>query len=160
MTYPSASLTYRRATMQQASTVGLVIALLDTLAGDLNRAIAAMDCNDIQTRSNQLTHAFAILQHLEMMIDSKNGGATAAQLKRFYRHLHKGMLDAQFVKSTAILQGLIQAVFEVREAWQQVDAGEATPGATKRGKTEAKSASAKRSQHDPAEPESRLSFSC
>lgn len=155
MTYPSASLTYRRAAMQQASTVGLVIALLDTLAGDLNRAIAAMERDDIETRSNQLAHGFIILQQLEMMVDAENGGPTAGQLQRFYRHIRKGMLDAQFTRSTEILRGLVKAVLEVREAWQQVDAGE-----TKRGKTGPKTVSAKGSQHEPADPEIRLSFSC
>ena len=160
MTYPSASLTYRRAATQQASTVGLVIALLDTLAGDLNRASAAMERGDIQTRSNQLAHGFTILQHLEMMLDAEKGGATAKQLQRFYRHLHKGMLDAQFTRSSAILHGLVKAVLEVREAWQIVDAGENKPAETKRGRTDTKAVSAKGSQHDPADPESRLSFSC
>ena len=74
--------------------------------------------------------------------------------------VRKGMMDAQFKKSTAILHGLVKAVLEVREAWQQVDAGENKPGEIKRGKTDTRTVSTKTSRHDPADPEPRLSFSC
>lgn len=121
MTYTSASLTYRQAAMQQASTVGLVIALYDTLVGDLTRAVEATERRDIQTRCDQLAHGFKVLQQLEIMIDHANGGPTAISLQRFYRHIRNQLLQAQFKLSPDILREQINIILEVREAWQKVD---------------------------------------
>jgi flagellar protein FliS len=116
-----ASLEYRRALTQHASVVGLVIALHDTLIGDLRRAAQAMEKNDIETRCAQLVHGFQILTQLEAMLDMKNGGPAAINIQRFYRHVRGEMLAAQFKLQPAILYKLMKIVLEVREAWQQVE---------------------------------------
>jgi flagellar secretion chaperone FliS len=121
MTNFMAALQYRRAATQQASVVGLVIALLDTLIGDLTRATDAMDRNDIPTRCDQLIHGFKVLTQLESMLNINNGGEAAINLHRFYRHVRSQMLAAQFKLDPSILRTQIEIVLEVREAWQQVD---------------------------------------
>ncbi len=116
-----ASLEYRRAATQHASVVGLVIALHDTLTGNLRRAAEAMDQGDIQRRCDELVHALKVLQQLESMLDMENGGTTAVQIQRFYTHVRQQILMAQFKLSSAILYKQIEVVLEVREAWQQLD---------------------------------------
>ncbi len=153
MTNTSASLFYRRAATQQASTVGLVIALYDTLAGDLQRAIEAIERKDIPARCEQLSHGFKVLHHLELMIDHQNGGKTAANLQRFYKHIRGQMLDAQFKLSPNILRTQIRIVLEVREAWQKMDAGEMD----RKQATPSKAESLKYTQNEAA---TRISFSC
>ncbi len=155
MTYTSASLTYRRASTQHASAAGLVIALYDTLAGDLSRAASAMEQHDIQKRCDQLTHGFAVLQHLEMMIDFDNGGMTATSLQRFYKHVRGQMLHAQFKLSPQILREQVGIVLEVRQAWQKLDASE-----IERTKVDPTASTAMTSKHAQADPEVRISFSC
>ena len=115
------SLHYRRATLQQASTVGLVIALYDTLAGNLGRAAAAIERGDIEGRCAELVHGFKVLQQLDAMLDMKNGGVAATNLRRFYTHLRGQMLSAQFRLSASILRDQVRALIDVRGAWQQVD---------------------------------------
>jgi flagellar protein FliS len=124
MSTSSVSLAYRKAALQQASTVGLVIALYDTLVGNLGRAASAIERNDIEGRCNELTHGFKVLQQLDLMLDMVNGGQAAINLRRFYSHLRGQMLKAQFKLSTSILQEQIQMVLTVRDAWQQVDSRE------------------------------------
>ena len=124
MSYPNqqtASLEYRRAATQQASVVGLVIALHDTLIGDLRRAAEAMEKNDIETRCAQLIHGFKVLTQLEAMLDLQNGGETAIKLRRFYSHVRGQMLSAQFKLAPAILLNMVKIVMEIREAWEQID---------------------------------------
>lgn len=133
MSYASASLAYRKAATQHASPVGLVIALYDTLVADLQRASAAMYRNDIQTRSNQLKHGFQVLGQLNALIDTKNGGTPAANLLRFYEHLRRRMLAAQFRQDPAILEVDIRLILEVRAAWQQVDSRAPVPALESRG---------------------------
>jgi flagellar protein FliS len=156
MTNHTASLEYRRAATQQASVVGLVIALHDTLMGDLRRAADAIDKGDIQGRCDQLVHAFKVLQQLEAMLDMDKGGTTAMQVKRFYGHIRGQLLLAQFKLSSAILHKQIQIVLEVREAWQKLDSS-----AMESPNPVSPSSSVNQAATERAEPaEARLSFSC
>ncbi len=134
MTNSMASLDYRRALTQHASVVGLVIALHDTLAGDLRRAADAMKRNDIETRCEQLIHGFQVLTQLESMLDMENGGPAAGSIKRFYKHLRNQMLTAQFKLSPEILEQQIRIILDVRQTWQMVDVAsiERTPGVAAR----------------------------
>lgn len=122
MMTPTDSLAYRKAALQHASTVGLVIALYDTLHGNLSRAAAAIERNDIQARCGELVHGFNVLQQLELMVNPENGNKTAANLRRFYTHLRGQMLKAQFALSPALLREQMKMLIVVREAWQQLDA--------------------------------------
>lgn len=128
-----ASLAYRQAATQQASVVGLVIALYDTLIGNLRRAADAIDQNDIQRRCDELVHGFKVLQQLDAMLDTERGGETALKIRRFYNHLRGEMLAAQFKLSSDILKRQIGFVLEVREAWQQVDSAPKIPDIGKPG---------------------------
>ena len=121
MTGQMASLAYRRAATQQSSVVGLVVALHDTLVGNLRRAADAIENNDIQTRCNELIHGFKVLQQLDAMLDMKHGGPTAITVSRFYRHVRGQMLAAQFKLSAEMLREQITTVLDVRQAWHQLD---------------------------------------
>ncbi len=115
------ALAYRRAATQQASVVGLVIALYDTLAGDLQRAAAAMERNNIEERTRQLKHGLSVLTQLDSLIDMEHGGQTAVHLRRFYGFLRDEMLRAQFEQDASILEDSSKLLLEVRGAWQDVD---------------------------------------
>ena len=132
MTYSTAPLTYRRAALQHASVVGLVIALHDTLIGDLQRAAIAIEQENIQSRCDELAHGFKVLTQLDAMLDVKNGGEKALQIRRFYNHLRKQMMAAQFKLESAILHAQVIAILEVRDAWQQVDESALESGAAPR----------------------------
>ncbi len=156
MTNQTASLEYRRAATQQASVVGLVIALHDTLMGNLRRAAEAVDRGDIQVRCDELVHGFKVLQQLESMLDMANGGETAVKIKFFYAHVRGQILIAQFKLSSAILRKQIEIVLEVREAWQQLDSS-----AMESRNVSASSYDAHHATTGPAFPAAaRLSFSC
>lgn len=155
MTNQTASLEYRRAATQHASVVGLVIALHDTLVGDIRRAAEALERNDIQARCDQLIHGFKILQQLESMLDMENGGQAALNIQRFYAHVRGQLLLAQFKLSSAILYKQIEIVLDVRSAWQQVDSA-----AAQVRKPALPAYDAVQPANEPAAAEPRLSFSC
>ena len=156
MTYSTAPLIYRRAATQHASVVGLVIALHDTLTGNLQRAAVAIDEGNIQLRCEELTHGFKVLTQLDAMLDMKSGGETALKIRRFYNHVRRQMLVAQFKLDSAILYAQVKAVLEVRGAWQQVDETAAQPGdAPPRTASPFSNA-----DHSASESPARTSFSC
>ncbi len=115
------ALAYRRAATQQASVVGLVIALYDTLAGDLQRAAIAMQKNQIEERCRQLKHGFTVLLQLYAFLDTERGGETAMHLHRFYNHIRQEMLRAQFTMDPSVLETVKLRLLDVRNAWHEVD---------------------------------------
>jgi flagellar protein FliS len=114
-------LSYRRSAIAGASPIGLMIALFDTLAGDLRRASNALRKNDIETRCKELNHAALVLGQLESWIDLKNGGESAKTLSRFYAYLRAKMLEAGATRSASLLESQIEMILHVRSAWQQLD---------------------------------------
>ena len=122
------ALAYRRAAAQQASVVGLVIALYDTLAGDLQRAVVAMRDKNLEERSAQLKHGFTVLIQLNTLLDFERGGQTALNLQRFYEHMRRQMLQAQFSQDASVLERVSALLLDVRGAWQEVDTRTAVSG--------------------------------
>ena len=122
------ALAYRRAAAQQASVIGLVIALYDTLAGDLQRASLAMRKANIEERSNQLKHGFTVLTQLNALLDIERGGQTALNLQRFYEYMRQQMLRAQFTQDASILERASELLLDIRGAWHEVDTRTAVSG--------------------------------
>ena len=117
----TSELSYRRAAICGASTIGLSIVLFDTLAGDLRRAAGAIRKNHIETRCTELNHAALVLGQLESWVDLKNGGESAQTLSRFYAYLRAKMMEAAGSKSASLLETQIEMILHVRTAWQQLD---------------------------------------
>jgi len=114
-------MSYRKTAVEGASPIGLIIALFDTLVGNLRRAATALRDNDIETRCKELNHAALVLGRLESWLDLKEGGESAQTLSRFYAYLRAKMMEASMSKSAAVLDAQIEMVVHVRSAWQQLD---------------------------------------
>ena len=115
-------LSYRRSAIEGARPIGLIIALFDTLVGDLRRAADALRKNDIETRCRELNHAALVLGRLDSWVDLKDGGESAHTLARFYSYLRAKMMEASATKSVSLLETQIEMILHVRSAWQLLDA--------------------------------------
>jgi flagellar protein FliS len=119
-------MTYRKSSIAGATTIGLIIALFDTLVGDFRRASAALRNSDIEARCKELNHAALVLGQLESWVDLKNGGESARTMARFYAFLRAKMLEASAKKSAQVLETQIDLILHVRSAWQQLDSDPAS----------------------------------
>src|ERR1700722_14184419 len=95
---------YRKTALRGASGFGLLVALYDTLAGDLRRAAEAGRRNDIEARCQQVNHALLVIAHLEDWIDQGPGGKLAQQLMAYNASLRGKMMGAQAKRSAEILE--------------------------------------------------------
>jgi len=114
-------MTYRKSSIAGASSIGLMIVLFDTLAGDLRRAANALRANDIETRCKELNHGALVLGRLESWVDLENGGESARDLSRLYAHLRAKMIEAGGTKSAALLDAQVELILQIRSAWQLLD---------------------------------------
>lgn len=132
-------LAYLRAAVQNASSAGLVIILIDQLICDLKRVIAAMERHDVETRSTELKHGFLVLAQLQGSLDMENGGEAAVHFFRFYSTVRAAMMEAHLKISPEILVRQIGLLLDVRQAWQQVDKPNLSMGRTRLPQTRLRS---------------------
>jgi flagellar protein FliS len=114
-------LSYQKSAIEGASSIGLIIVLFDTLAGDLRRAAAAIRKSDIEKRCKELDHASLVLGQLESWVDMDKGGESAQVLSRFYAYLRATMMEASVTQSAALLDTQIDTVLQIRSAWHKHD---------------------------------------
>jgi len=116
-------LAYRKVAAESTSGLGLLIALYDTLAGNLRRAATAQRADDIESRCLEMTHAFTVIGYLESGLQESPGGELTQQLAAFYVELRKRLMDAQAKQSAEILEQEMARVLRLRGKWQQVELG-------------------------------------
>jgi len=114
-------LAYRQTAAQGASGFGLLIALYDTLAGNLRRAAQAQRENDIERRCQEVNHALMVLAYLEDCLRRGPGGSLAQQLLAFYSSVRRKIMDAQVKQSAGSFEREMEAVVKIREHWQKVE---------------------------------------
>ena len=114
-------MSYTLSAIEGASPIGLMVVLFDTLAGDLRRAVAALNKNDIETRCKELNHALLVIGQLDSWVDLDKGGESARNLTGFYAYLRAKMMEAEVCKSAKRLEVPIQMILQVSAAWQKLD---------------------------------------
>jgi len=114
-------LAYRRTAVEGASGIGLLIALYDTLAGDLRRAAEAQRAGHIEGRCKEVKHATVVIGYLEDCLYRSPGGALTQQLAAFYSSLRRKLIEAQAKQSPEILDQQMALILKIREYWQQLD---------------------------------------
>jgi len=98
-----------------------MIALYDTMAGDLRRAAEAERRNDIGARCKQVNHALLVVAYLEDWIHRGTGGELAQQLLGFYWTLRRKMIEAEAKRSPEIFEEQIARILEIRAIWQKLE---------------------------------------
>ena len=114
-------LAYRRTAVEGTSGFGLLIALYDTLAGNLRRAAEAQRSNDIQKRCQEVNHALLVIGYLEDWIDRESGGELALKLVAFYATLRAKLIQAQARGSADILEREMAMILAIRGTWQDLE---------------------------------------
>ena len=111
-------LDYRRATAEGASTIGLIVALYDTLARDLQKVAAAIDKTDIELRCKHTHHALLVLGHLESWVDPAAQDALSHSLREFYRYIRSQTLLVQTSGNGMAATETAMLILETRATWQ------------------------------------------
>jgi flagellin-specific chaperone FliS len=100
--------------------LSLLIALYDTLAGDLRRGAAAERSNDIAERCKQLNHALVVVGFLENQVSNGTEGDLYQMLITFYGRLRRRILESQAKRSPEILEQEMAQVLKIRATWQKL----------------------------------------
>src|ERR1700680_3182331 len=90
--------TYAETQTQTADPGELVVMLYKGATRFLASAIKAIDARDLQTASNKLLLAQAIITELIETLDMKQGGELAQNLGRIYEYMNFRLVDANMRK--------------------------------------------------------------
>jgi flagellar secretion chaperone FliS len=120
-------LAYRQSAAVGANGFGILLALYDTLVGNLRRAAVAQRAGALELRAKELKHAFVVVGFLENWVDPE-GGALASRMIAFYSTLRRKMIEAQARQSAEILEEQMAATLNMREVWQGLELQAAPSG--------------------------------
>ncbi|HEY2856822.1 MAG TPA: flagellar export chaperone FliS [Terracidiphilus sp.] len=113
-------ITYRNTAVGGASGLSLLIALYDTLIGNLRRAAEAQRDGRLDTRANELKHAISVIGCLENWTDPSRG-ELAQQLAAFYSGLRRAIMLAQTRQSAELLEEQMHRALQIRQTWHDVN---------------------------------------
>ncbi|HTV16354.1 MAG TPA: flagellar protein FliS [Acidobacteriaceae bacterium] len=108
--------------------LSLLIALYDTLAGDLRRAADAERQNQIERRCREISHALLVIGYLEDWVHRGPGGELATQLFALYGSVRRNLIAAQVNRSPELLEEQMALVLRVRTVWQEMETRAAQSG--------------------------------
>lgn len=121
-------LAYRQAAAEANDGLGPLIALYDTLAGNLQRAAQAQRHHDIEGRCSEIRHALLVIGFLEDWVSRGPGGELAEMLRRFYTSLRHALIQAGIQQSSALFEEQMRRVLDLRQQWQGFEFRQETPG--------------------------------
>jgi flagellar secretion chaperone FliS len=117
----STELSYRKTAAEGASGFGLLIALYDTLAGNLRRAADAERSNNLEKRCLEVNHALLVIGYMEDWIEQASAGELTQKLVGLYSSLRRKLIEAQVKRSPEILERQMERVLSIRESWQTME---------------------------------------
>lgn len=118
MNYSMATREYREAAIWGASQVELVIMMYDLLIEDLNSTSRALRSGDVERRTMAVKHAFAVLEQLQLNINS--GAADAAEsMNQLYSLARARVLEATLKQCPATIEDICRMFVDLKQAWKK-----------------------------------------
>jgi len=85
----------------------------------LGRAIQYWAQNDPSAAARSFLRVSEVIMEASVRLDLENGGELAQNLSNLYAWWTREIMDASYVKDTARLSAVVQAMGEIRQAWEQ-----------------------------------------
>jgi len=111
---------YQEVAVQTSSPAKLVVMLYEGAIRFLNQSITAIHANDLETKSQSIDRAVAVIQHLQSTLDMTQGKEVAADLDRLYTYITSRILDASGKLQIAPLEEAIKLLTVLLSGWEAV----------------------------------------
>lgn len=121
MSLPNPYAQYRQNSVETATPTRMVVMLYDGAIRFLSQSLPAMRTQKYDTQSENIGKAQAIISHLRDTLDFGAGGAVARHLDSLYVGLFDTLTDANIHDKPEMIEKVIEALRELREAWAEVD---------------------------------------
>ena len=112
---------YRESAVRGASPVGLIVILYEEVIRSMRRAQRALASGNIEERTLALSHAIAVVGHLQGVLDFSKGGQVARDLSVFYDLMRSKILEANVRADNQTMESIATEFSKIKEAWHAVD---------------------------------------
>ena len=112
--------TYRKAQVDSASPLGLVVMLYDGALRSAAEARAAIERRDVIARTKAISRLLGIVGELRGTLDMERGGEIAATLDRLYAYVSERLVEASFKQAVEPLDEVVRVLTPLRDGWAQV----------------------------------------
>lgn len=110
---------YQQSQIQTASPEQILIMLYDGAIQFLNKALKAMNENDIQESHNNNVAAQNIITEFMNTLDMDLGGEVAQNLYSLYEYLYYKLVQANVHKNSADIEEVIRHLKELKQTWEE-----------------------------------------
>ncbi|OGI02925.1 MAG: flagellar export chaperone FliS [Candidatus Melainabacteria bacterium GWF2_37_15] len=110
---------YQQSQIQTASPEKILIMLYDGAIQFLNKALKAVDDNDIQESHNNIIGAQRIISEFMNTLDVEAGGDVCKNLYSLYEYLHYRLVQANIQKNKVMLEEVMHHLKELKETWEE-----------------------------------------
>lgn len=121
MSLPNPYAQYRQNSIETATPTRLIVMLYDGAIRFLSQSVTAMLAKKYDRQSEGINKAQAIISHLRETLDFEAGGAVATHLDSFYLGLFNTLTEANIHDKPELVERVIEALRELRDAWTEVD---------------------------------------
>ena len=109
-----------------ASQLDLVVMVYDAAITAIANAEAAMQVRNIQRRTERINRAIDYIECLRAGLDHDHGGDISKNLNMLYLYMRAQLCAANAKNDSAICAEVIKLLQDLREAWQQLAANNAS----------------------------------
>jgi len=117
---------YRKAAVQTASPLQLIVMLYDGAVRFMNQAVEAMGNRDLPNQNLYLQKTQAILSELMSSLDLERGGEIATNLFSLYSFCYDELVIANLKDSPQHVQNAIKVIADLRESWAELERNQRT----------------------------------
>ena len=111
---------YRKAQVDSATPLGLVVMLYDGALRSAAEARAAILRRDVAARTKAISRLLGIIGELRGTLDMERGGDVAVSLDRLYAYVSERLIDASFKQAVEPLDEVVQLLTPLRDGWVEV----------------------------------------
>ena len=121
MNYPrNQSSIYQQTSIQTASGPKLVVMLYEGAIRLLNRAADDIRNRDLVSKAQSVNRAMAIIQHLQLTLDSQKSRDMAQELDRIYSYTISRVLEGSTKLNVSAIEEAIKVLSNLLPAWEEI----------------------------------------
>ncbi len=113
-----------RGSLSDASPHRVIQVMLQTALDRLSEARGHMERGDSARKTETLSKALAIVEALQLNLDTQRGGQVATNLNNLYAYMTRTLLQANAGNDAGLVDEVASLLGEIKTGWDEIEAGD------------------------------------
>lgn len=111
---------YQDSSVSTQSKGRLIVLLYDGAIKFLKLAVAELENNNYEAKGRYIGRAIDIVNELNAVLNTEEGGEIAANLRRIYTFINTRLLEANLKKDAQLIREAITILEELNQSWKAI----------------------------------------